>query len=717
MTRTYAYRIAEMDCADEVRLLKDALLPLVGDESNLSFDLMRARLTVSVPEGGPKESAIREVVSSTGMHAVPWAEALAQQANEGFWTRRGRAILCAAGGLLIATSFFVHAFRVGFGGALASARPIPFVSLMSYAAASILGLWYLLPKAWLSLRRARPDMNLLMTLAVIGAMLLGEWFEAASVAVLFAFALLLESWSVERARRSVETLLEEAPRTARVVTPDGVREVAVDHVEVGGVLRIAPGERIALDGVILQGRSAINTAPITGESIPTDVSPGDTVYAGTINGRGALEIRTTKKSSDTTFAHIIRLVEKARSRRASSERWVETFSRYYTPSIFTLAAAVALLGPLFAGGVVSVWAYRALVLLVIACPCALVISTPVSVIAGLTASSRAGILMKGGIFLELPGKIRTFAFDKTGTLTRGEPAVIAARSLVGEDSSKLLAIAAALESRSRHTLARAVVSFVEKQNIAPATVKNMEELNSTGVHGWVNDREYWIGGERLYAQLRRPEERVEAEFKTFHSQGATAIVLFDREKPLLLFALADEPRDEAPEVIRQLKSLGIQHIVMLTGDHPEAAARIADRVGIHEVKSSLLPEEKLRAVETLIQTLGPVAMVGDGINDAPALARSTVSVAMGTMGSDAAMEVADIALMGEDLGHLPWLIRHSRRSLGIIRTNIIFAIGVKVLFLVLAAFDLATLWMAIAADMGTSLLVIANALRLLNNKY
>jgi len=716
MTRTYAYRVAEMDCADEVRLLKDALLPLVGNEANLAFDLMRARLTVSIPEGGPKESAIRAAVSSAGMHAVPWAEALAHREDEGFWTRKGRTILCISGGALIVTAFLIHALRVGFSGALASSPPMPLPSILLYAAASVLGIWYLLPKAWLSLRNVRPDMNLLMTLAVFGALLLGQWFEAASVAVLFALALLLESWSVERARRAVEMLLEEAPRTARVVTQGGVQEVAVDLVEVGSTLQIAPGERIPLDGVVLRGQSEINTAPITGESVPTGVAPGDTVYAGTINGRGALEIRTTRASNDTTFAHIIRLVEEARSRRARSERWVETFSRYYTPAMFALAAIVALLGPLLGGGEFSAWAYRALVLLVIACPCALVISTPVSVIAGLTSSSKAGVLIKGGVFLELPGRVKTVAFDKTGTLTRGEHRVVTARSLVGEDSGELLAIAAALESRSTHPLARSVVAFATEQRVVLPAVENLEEIGGLGVHGRAKGKEYWIGGERLYAQLGRPLPQVDSELKTFHAKGATGIILFDREKPLLLIALADEPRDGARAAVQQLKNLGVKHIVMLTGDHPEAAASAAEQTGIQDVRSSLLPEEKLRVVESLERTGGPVAMVGDGINDAPALAAATVSVAMGAMGSDAAIEVADVALMGEDLRHLPWLIRHSRRSLGIIRANIIFAIGVKALFLGLAAFDLATLWMAITADMGTSLLVIANALRLLRTK-
>jgi Cd2+/Zn2+-exporting ATPase len=556
-------------------------------------------------------------------------------------------------------------------------------------------------------------MNLLMTIAVIGAVGIGEWFEAATVAFLFAVSLALESWSVGRARRAVEALLELAPDTVRLVVPGGgYTEIPAAAAAVGARFAVRPGERVPLDGRVVVGTSSVNQAPITGESVPVLKEPGIEVFAGTINGEGAIEVEATKAAGDSTLSHIISLIDSAQSRRAPAEQWVERFARVYTPVVFAMAAAIALAGPLVTGDWGG-WFYSALVLLVIGCPCALVISTPVSVVAALAAAARNGVLIKGGAFVEAPAGIKAIALDKTGTLTEGRPAVVAVIPESGHTELELLAIAAGLETHSDHPLAHAILAYAECAGAAPALVADFTILPGKGATGVIEGVPYWLGSHRYLEERGQETPAVHAELERLSSTGRSVVVIGNAEHVCGMIALADRIRPTTCDAVARLKALGVQHVVMLTGDNRPTAEAIAREAGVPEVMAELLPADKVGAVEALAAKYGTVAMIGDGVNDAPAMARATLGIAMGAAGSDAAIETADIALMSDDLAKVPWLVQHSRRTLAVIRQNIVLSLGVKALFVVLALLGAASLWAAIAADMGVSLLVIANALRLL----
>ena len=560
-------------------------------------------------------------------------------------------------------------------------------------------------------------MNLLMTMAVIGAMGIGQWFEAATVSFLFSFSLLLESWSVGHARQAIRSLVNLAPPMARYICPhDGdIMEKPVEDVPLGATVLVRPGERIPLDGILTKGRTAVNQAPITGESMPVAKEEGDEVFAGSINEEGAIEFRATKPAADTTLARIIRMVEQAQARRAPVEQWVETFARYYTPAMIAVAFLVAIVPPLF-GGEWGRWFYEALVMLVIACPCALVISTPVSIVAALTAAAKAGVLIKGGAFLEAVGRVTVVALDKTGTLTRGRPEVQLIVPWSGHTQAELLARVAALEMHSDHPLAQAVLRKARMEKVEPLVAQEYRVLKGRGAEAIIEGHLFWVGSHRLLHEKGVEESEMHDQAQRMEDAGHSVIVVGSDQHVCGLISVADSVRPEAPEVIHRLKAAGVQRVVMLTGDNQGTADAVSRVAGVDEVRAELLPEDKMRAIQEIKQSYGPVAMVGDGINDAPALAAATVGIAMGAAGSDAAIETADIALMSDDLTRLPWLVQHARRSLRIIRQNIAFALGLKVVFMVLALLQLATLWMAIAADMGASLLVIFNALRLLRDR-
>jgi len=702
-----------MDCAEEVAILKQTLGPLVGGEKYLAFDLLHGRLRL-LP--GARKVPFREIqkaVARTGMKAFPLEPGKGpNSARERSW----QGIFTLLSGLSLAAGQGWHLYEAGSLDQLLALftgheEEVPWPETIAYTMAIIFGAPWVVTKAGHALLRLRPDMNLLMTLAVAGALVLGEWFEAATVTFLFALALTLERWSINRARRAVTSLLETAPETARVRLPSGEEKVlAVDSVAVGARVIVLPGEKIPLDGRVVKGNSSVNQAPITGESVPVAKSAGDEIFAGTINGEGVLEIVVEKAATDTTLARIIRLVEEAHGRKAAVEQWVERFDRIYTPVVFLAALLVWVGPPLVLGAAWPVWFYRALVLLVIACPCALVISTPVSIVAALANSARQGILVKGGVYLELPARLKVMAFDKTGTLTRGELIVENVIPVEGEET-EVLALAAALARRSTHPVAEAVRREAERRKLTPPPAESVNTLPGRGVTGRISDRSLWLGS------LRFASERVEywpkqASSPEIGREGRTLIALGCDHRLLGLIALADHPRPEAPRAMTQLRQLGIRP-VMLTGDRRAVAERIAGQIGIEEIYADLLPEDKVKQVEEMTRRFRHVAMVGDGINDAPALARAEVGIAMGAIGSDAAIEAADIALMSDDLLHLPWLIRHARRTLWIVRENIAFALGVKAIFMGLALMGQATLWMAVAADMGASLLVVANGLRLL----
>jgi Zn2+/Cd2+-exporting ATPase len=716
-----AFKIRGMDCAEEIAILKREVGPLIGGEEHLGFDLLKAKMTVLSPPQGLSERAVVQAVERTGMGAQVWREGSEEVAREGIWQRRGRTILAALSGLGVAAGFAAHAVlaggvsrALGSEGMGVAEAGVPWAARAFYLLAIVAGIWTVAPKAWFSLRRFRPDMNLLMTIAVLGAIAIGEWFEGATVAFLFAVSLALESWSVGRARRAVAALLDLSPATARLLRPGGrEEEVPAGEVEVGARFVVRPGERMPLDGRVAGGQSEVNQAPITGESTPVPKQAGDEIFAGTINGDGALEVESTKRAEDTTLAHIIRMVEEAQSRKAPSEQWVERFARLYTPIVMGLALAVLLVPPLLFGGAWSDWVYRALVLLVIACPCALVISTPVSIVAALTSAAHHGVLVKGGLFIEAPARLRAVALDKTGTLTWGRPAVVEVVPLAGHDERELLERVGALEARSEHPLARAILAYAKERGIEVRPAGDFQILQGKGAMGRLEGREYWLGSHRYLEERGQETPEIHRRLESMSRAGRTAVVVGTGDHVCGLIAVADAVREESRGAVEALRAAGIETVVMLTGDNRGTAEAIGKETGIDEVRAELLPAEKVAAIDQLVARYGQVAMIGDGVNDAPAMARATLSVAMGAAGSDAAIETADIALMSDDLSKLPWLIRHSRRTLGVIRQNIGFSLAVKVVFVVLTFAGHASLWAAIAADMGASLLVVFNGLRLL----
>ncbi|WP_286293378.1 heavy metal translocating P-type ATPase [Methylomarinovum tepidoasis] len=691
-------------------LLKQAVGPLVGGEDYLAFDLLRGRMRI-LPGARPvSDREIQQAVARTGLKAVPWRAGMTERAG-----RRWQGLFTLLSGVALLAGMGLHLWHAGGPQALLSlfaghVEGVPLDERIAFGLAIAFGIPWVAVRAGYALLRLRPDMNLLMTMAVAGALVLGEWFEAATVTFLFALALTLERWSVERARRAVTALLETAPETARVRAADGrIQVIPVEEVQVGMRVVVPPGEKIPVDGRVVAGHSSVNQAPITGESLPVPKAPGDEVFAGTLNGEGLLEVAVEKPAGDTTLARIIRLVAEAQERKAGVEQWVERFARRYTPAVFLAALLVWTVPPLALGMPWTPWFYRALVLLVIACPCALVISTPVSLVAALARAAREGVLVKGGVFLERSAGVALMAFDKTGTLTLGEPQVVQVIPLAIDDA-ELLALAAALESGSTHPLAQAICRYAEARRISPLPVERLQVLPGRGISGSIDGRAYWLGSLRLARErvTRWPQELTLPP----QAEAGTVVALGREDRLLGLVVLSDRPRPEAVQVVDALHRLGIR-CAMLTGDHRCVAEHIARDLGIEEVHAELLPEDKVRVVEQLAREYRSVAMVGDGINDAPALARADVGIAMGAIGSDAAIEAADIALMSDDLRHLPWLVRHARRTLWIVRENITFALGVKAVFALLAMLGQATLWMAVAADMGASLLVVANGLRLL----
>jgi Cd2+/Zn2+-exporting ATPase len=593
---------------------------------------------------------------------------------------------------------------------------MPLAARALYLAAVVAGAWYVAPKGWRALLRLRPDMNLLMTIAVAGALIIGEFLEAATVAFLFAVSLALESWSVGRARRAIAALMSISPNTARVIGTDG-KETVVDvrSVHVGTTILARPGEKFPLDGKIVKGETTVNQAPITGESLPVPKTAGDNVFAGTINEDGAVEFITTKPAEDTTLARIIRMVGDAQSKRSPSEQWVEQFARYYTPAVMLLAFAVMALPPLFTGGLWSRWFYEGLVLLVIACPCALVISTPVSIVAALTASARHGVLVKGGAYMEAPARLKAIAMDKTGTLTEGRPEVRLVVPLSGHTEDEVLQIAAAVEARSEHPLARAIVRAAAEKGIHPAAAEGLQAIKGKGATATIGGKLVWLGSHRLLEERGQETPLMHEQLERMEADGSSVVVLGKNEHVCGFIALADRIRPHARMAVDKMRAAGVERVIMLTGDNQGTANAIAREAGVDEVRAQLLPEDKVAAVADLVQRFGQVGMVGDGVNDAPAMARATLGIAMGAVGTDAALETADVALMSDDLMSVSWLIHHSRRTLGIIRQNIFASLGVKMVFVSLTLFGHGSLWAAIAADTGMSLLVVFNALRLLGS--
>ncbi|EEA93991.1 heavy metal translocating P-type ATPase [Pseudovibrio sp. JE062] len=715
-----SFRVEGLCCAEEMGILRRVVGPVVGDPEYLAFDVLNGKMIVSPVARDVTDEQIMKAVDSTGMKAALFIEQEAADARAKQHRRLGTftiasGLFWAAAIIVQATLFFSSTSSTDVFSVFDSVPSGPVEVL--YMLAIVAGLRLVAPKGWYALRTLRPDMNLLMLVAVAGAIGIGEWFEGATVAFLFSLSLYLESWSVGRARKAVAALMDIAPTVVRLLKPDGgEEEVAANSVKPGAVFVVRGGDRIPLDGVVRKGVGSVDQAPITGESVPVMKEAGDDVYAGTINGEGSFEVEATKGADDTMLARIIRMVSEAQARRAAAEQWVEKFARVYTPAVMVLAVLLAVIPPLLFGAAWMDWFYRALVLLVIACPCALVISTPVSIVAGLTSAARNGVLIKGGVFLELPARLKALAFDKTGTITNGLPTVTDVYPLSGHSVEELLVRAASLEARSSHPLAEAILTRAKEDGVAYQPAENVELLPGRGLSGQRNGKSYWLGSRRFLNEKDFDIGEADAKARELEAEGKTVVAVGTDAHVCGLIALADTVRDTAEELVSQLHNAGVEKLVMLTGDNKATAERVAASVGIDEVRAELLPEDKVAAVEQLSHEYETVAMIGDGVNDAPAMARASFGVAMGAIGSDAAIETADIALMKDDLSCLPWLIHHSKRTLQIIHQNIAFAFVVKGLLVILTALGFASLWAAILGDVGATLIVVTNALRLLKDR-
>jgi Zn2+/Cd2+-exporting ATPase len=702
------FRVEGMDCNEEVVILERRLRPITGVEA-ISADLIGQRLHVKYDAAKLTTSTLVDAIGDTGMRM--WLEHEEPLAREGAASWRARLVI-ASGATLGAG--LVFAWRD-------YSTTAAVLCLLSAVAGGI----YPARRAVSAVRSRTVDINVLMVIAVAGAIALGEWVEAASVVFLFAIAQWLEVRTMERARQAIRALIDLAPQEALVKRHGHEHRVKVDEVRVGEEIVIRPGDKIALDGEVVAGHSDVNEAPITGESLPVDKSPGQEVYAGTINGRGALDVRITRLRRDTRLARIIHLVEAAQAQRAPVQTFVDRFARIYTPAVIVLAVAIAVLPPVVGAaapdvgllqGSASEWLYRALVLLVISCPCALVISTPVSIVAALAGAARAGVLIKGGAYLERLASVRAIAFDKTGTLTRGEPQVVDVIPLDGASARDVLERAASLEARSDHPVARAILRRAEEAGIHPAAASSVVALHGLGAEGVIGEEPALIGSERLFSDRELMPVNGNERLVSQRLAGRTLVLVAVDGRTIGALAIADRPRESAREAVELLREHGIRHVAMLTGDHPDTARTIATELGLDEHRAGLLPEHKHTAVRQLRAAYGPVLMVGDGINDAPALAAADVGVAMGAAASDAALETADVALMSDELLKLPYALRLARATLRNIKTNVAISLVLKAAFLVMAVAGVATLWMAILADTGASVIVVANALRLLRTR-
>ena len=691
------FKVEGMDCHEEVAILEHRLTRLAGLEA-FDADVIGQRLRIKYDAAKLSAGSIAEAVAQTGMRA--WLEHEEPAPVAASVVTRQRLLV------LSGVSFAAGLAWLYLGGP-GSLVWIPFA--LSVALAGV----FTARRALVSIRSGVLDINVLMLVAVVGAIALGEWSEAASVVFLFALAQLLESRAMDRARGAIRALMDLAPVEA--IVRRGARDVRipVDDVIVGDTIVVRPGEKVPLDGRVIGGESFVNQAPVTGESLPVEKSAGHEVFAGTINGRGALDVLVTRLRRDSTLARIIHLVERAQAQRAPSQAFVDRFARVYTPVVLVLAIVIALAPPLLAGGSWSTWFYRSLVLLVISCPCALVISTPVSIVSALAAGARKGVLIKGGVHLEKMASIRCVAFDKTGTLTRGRLHVVDVLPAAGIEAFEVLRFAAALEMRSEHPIGQAIVAHAASMGLRPAAVEGFQALPGRGAEGRLGPHAVLVGSHRLFEERGLCTTEMETALAGLAARGARAVMVAAGGLAVGAIGVADEPREMARDSIGLLRKLGIQYVVLLTGDQDAAARALAESLDLDAYRAGLLPEDKVTVVQELRARYGALAMVGDGVNDAPALAAADVGIAMGVAGTDAALETADVALMADELSKIPYALRLSRATARNIHANIAFSIILKAAFLILAVTGTATLWMAVAADMGASLIVIANALRLL----
>ena len=694
--RLSKFRIEAMDCPTEQTLIQNKLGKLAGVQQ-LEFNLINRILGVT--HDLPTTAPIIDAIKSLGMQADPIEEgvpAAAPPAKKHWWP-------LAVSGMGALGAEVLH---------FTNAAPTWVIALVALVSILSGGLTTY-KKGWIALKNLNLNINALMSIAVTGAILIGQWPEAAMVMFLFTVAELIEAKSLDRARNAISGLMQMTPEQATVQQADGSwLEQEVKSIELGAIVRVKPGERIGLDGEVTAGQSTIDQAPITGESLPIEKTVGDKVFAGTINQAGSLEYKVTAAANNSTLARIIHAVEQAQGARAPTQRFVDSFAKVYTPAVFLFALGVAIIPPLFMAGAWFDWIYRALVLLVVACPCALVISTPVTIVSGLAAAARKGILIKGGVYLEGGYKLDYLALDKTGTITHGKPVQTDYLALFPNVEDSAPALAASLAGRSDHPVSLAIANAAVDKNVPSHVVDNFEALAGRGVRGDINGQTYHLGNHRLVEDLGLCSPELEEKLFALEKQGKSVVLLLDKSGPLALFAVADTVKDSSREAIQQLHDLGIKTL-MLTGDNTHTAQAIAAQVGIDQALGDLLPTDKLQAIETLYSQGRRVGMVGDGINDAPALARAEIGFAMAAAGTDTAIETADVALMDDDLRKIPAFIRLSRQTSSILKQNIALALVIKAIFLVVTFLGMATMWMAVFADMGVALLVVFNGLRLL----
>ncbi len=702
------YRLKGLTCADCAARLEQDIASLRGvEKAELNFGAAKMKVHGEVEpekiiEEAKKHSVYAEVDGETGKEAAAAAEKGSLRQKVIFLLKNQRVTISILAGLILILGWAADIFS-----------QLPAAATGLYFLAILTGGFATARRAFYSLRRLNFDMNVLMTVAVAGAALIGEWREGAVVAFLFSVSGALESYTFDKARQSIRSLMEIAPKAAIVRRNSLEMELPVEEIQPGDILLVKPGEKIAMDGKVVSGYSAVNQSAITGESIPADKAAGDGVYAGTLNLQGALEVEVTRLVKDTTIARIIEMVEEAQAQRAPSQTFIDKFAGIYTPVVIALAAGIAVLPPLFWGLDWYAWIYRGLALLVVSCPCALVVSTPVAIVSAIGSAAKNGVLIKGGAYLEETGALSVIAFDKTGTLTKGVPEVtdiITAGEGINEH--ELLRAAASVEKLSEHPIAGAVVKKARENGIEPEPVEQFESLTGKGARAKLDGKEIFIGSPKLFYENTVNFKDWEKILYRLRSEGKTAILVEINGKVAGILAVADAVREAGRHTVDVLRASGIR-TVMLTGDNAVTAKAIAGKVGVDGFMAGLLPQDKVTAVKGFIEKYGKVAMVGDGVNDAPALAAATVGIAMGGAGADTALETADIALMADDLSRLPYAIRLSKASLGVIKQNIAFSLLIKLAAVALVFPGWLTLWLAIMADMGASVLVTLNGIRLM----
>lgn len=713
--RNSSIRLIGLDCADCAAKLEKKINQLEGVRSaKVNFGASKLTVeheinlgkiikTIEAAGYGVESSSIEGQSRAVGENALG-AELSGENlpgAGKSFWQKNRKTVLTAISGAFVGSGFLLSLFGIPSG-----------ITVPLYLLAMLTGGFYVARTGFYALKTFSLDMNFLMTVAAIGAAAIGEWSEGATVVFLFSLGNTLQAYTMEKTRNSIRALMDLSPKEA-LVRRNGIEmRLPLNEIAVGDVLIVKPGERIAMDGRVIAGTSGVNQASITGESMPVEKQPGSEVFAGTLNEQGSLDIEVTKLAEDTTLAKIIQLVEEAQGQKAPSQQFVDVFARYYTPLVIMAAVAVAVIPSLIFGQPFIPWFKKALILLVISCPCALVISTPVSIVASIGSAARKGVLIKGGAYLEAAGALEAIAFDKTGTLTTGRPEVTDIVPVGSRRPEEIIEIAAAIENRSQHPLAEAILRYVEVKRIQIREGGAFESITGKGAQSDIEGKTFYIGSPRLFEELDIDLQAQGGEITRLQKQGKTVMLVGDAHELYGLVAVADVVRETSVKAIQKLKAAGIKKLIMLTGDNRGTAQAIAEQVGIDEFRAELLPEDKLTVVQDLLGRYGRVGMVGDGVNDAPALATATVGIAMGGAGTDTALETADIALMADDLSKLPYAVKISRKALQVIKENIAFALVVKGIFLVLTFMGMANLWMAVFADTGAALLVIANGMRL-----